>query len=165
MCPFRPIPLTHTPLSGKPPTWNIQNRSLDSSAGIDQLRPSIDSGLEDSDLRVQHSLLTAPSFVCEMLPNECVSRHQILVLQDSVHLSDPAYQINAMTAPDSLLEVLDNQPIRPWLNLLMDSPVVLMKLSMDWRVKPCTRELLVGAVSPVGWAMRRITSIQSQKDK
>ncbi|KAI9610516.1 hypothetical protein H4Q26_006658 [Puccinia striiformis f. sp. tritici PST-130] len=82
----------------------VEGCSLFIQPHIDQLWPFIDSGLEDSDSRVRRAACTALSCICEMLVDECASRHQTLVPRVSALLNDPACQRNAMTALDGLLE-------------------------------------------------------------
>ncbi|KAI9627389.1 hypothetical protein KEM48_009876 [Puccinia striiformis f. sp. tritici PST-130] len=94
----------------------VEGCSLFIQPHIDQLWPFIDSGLEDSDPRVRRAACTALSCICEMLVDECASRHQTLVPRVSALLNDPACQRNAMTALDGLLEVLDDQTIGLYLN-------------------------------------------------
>ncbi|POW08844.1 hypothetical protein PSHT_09376 [Puccinia striiformis] len=98
----------------------VEGCSLFIQPHIDQLWPFIDSGLEDSDSRVRRAACTALSCICEMLVDECASRHQTLVPRVSALLNDPACQRNAMTALDGLLEVFDDQTIGLYLNPLME---------------------------------------------
>ncbi|PLW48719.1 hypothetical protein PCASD_03169 [Puccinia coronata f. sp. avenae] len=116
---------------------------------IDQLWPFIDSGLEDSDLRVRRAACTALSCVCEMLVDECASRHQILVPRVSALLNDPACQRNAMTALDGLLEVLDDQTIGPYLHPLMERLVPMIDSA-----PPKLKGTVVGAIGSAAYAAK-----------
>ncbi|KAA1069346.1 hypothetical protein PGT21_021745 [Puccinia graminis f. sp. tritici] len=79
----------------------VEGCSLFIQPHIEQLWPFIDTGLEDSDPRVRRAACTALSCICEMLVDECASRHQILVPPVSALLNAPACQRNAMTALDT----------------------------------------------------------------
>ncbi|PLW27451.1 hypothetical protein PCANC_24712 [Puccinia coronata f. sp. avenae] len=116
---------------------------------IDQLWPFIDSGLEDSDLRVRRAACTSLSCVCKMLVDECASRHQILVPRVSALLKDSACQRNAMTALDGLLEVLDNQTIGPYLHPLMERLGPMIDSA-----PPKLKGTVVGAIGSAAYAAK-----------
>ncbi|KNF05141.1 hypothetical protein PSTG_01769 [Puccinia striiformis f. sp. tritici PST-78] len=127
----------------------VEGCSLFIQPHIDQLWPFIDSGLEDSDPRVRRAACTALSCICEMLVDECASRHQTLVPRVSALLNDPACQRNAMTALDGLLEVLDDQTIGLYLNPLMER-----LLPMIDTAPPKLKGTVVGAIGSAAYAAK-----------
>lgn len=127
----------------------VEGCSLFIQPHIDQLWPFIDSGLEDSDPRVRRAACTALSCVCEMLVDECASRHQVLVPRVSALLNDPACQRNAMTALDGLLEVFDDQTIGIYLHPLMERLVPMIDSA-----PPKLKGTVVGAIGSAAYAAK-----------
>ncbi|KAA1120500.1 hypothetical protein PGTUg99_007062 [Puccinia graminis f. sp. tritici] len=131
----------------------VEGCSLFIQPHIEQLWPFIDTGLEDSDPRVRRAACTALSCICEMLVDECASRHQILVPPVSALLNAPACQRNAMTALDTaldgLLEVLDDQTIGLYLHPLMERLVPMIDSA-----PPNLKGTVVGAIGSAAYAAK-----------
>ncbi|KAG0148490.1 hypothetical protein CROQUDRAFT_669862 [Cronartium quercuum f. sp. fusiforme G11] len=116
---------------------------------VEQLWPFIDSGLEDSDMRVRRAACTALSCVCEMLTDECGQRHSILLPRVTALLNDPDCQRNAMTALDGLLEVFDDEAIGLYLRPLMERLVPMINSA-----PPKLKGTVVGAIGSAAYAAK-----------
>ncbi|OAV92267.1 hypothetical protein PTTG_27677 [Puccinia triticina 1-1 BBBD Race 1] len=127
----------------------VEGCSLFIQPHIDQLWPFIDTSLEDNDPRVRRAACTALSCICEMLVDECASRHEILVPRVSALLNDPTCQRNAMTALDGLLEVLDDQTIGLYLHPLMERLVPMIDSA-----PPKLKGTVVGAIGSAAYAAK-----------
>ncbi|KAI8455660.1 karyopherin Kap123 [Phakopsora pachyrhizi] len=139
---------------------------------VEQLWPFIDAGLEDGDVRVRRASCAALSCICEMLPEECGKRHEVLIPRVSALLNDDSCQRNAMTALDGLLEAFDGETIGLYLHPLMERLVPMIDTA-----PPKLKGTVVGAIGSAAYAakgafepyfdacMQRITPFLSLKDE
>ena len=86
---------------------------------MDELWPFVESGLRDPDAIVRKSSCITVGCLCEMLDEECASKHAVLLPLIMELINAPETQRSACTALDALLEVMGND-IAQYLPAIME---------------------------------------------
>ena len=86
---------------------------------MNELWPFVEAGLKDPEAVVRKAACVALGCLCEMLEDECASKHATLLPIIMELINNPETQRSACTALDSLLEVMGND-ISQYLPAIMD---------------------------------------------
>lgn len=86
---------------------------------MDELWPFVESGLRDPDAIVRKSSCITVGCLCEMLDEECASKHAVLLPLIMELINAPETQRSACTALDALLEVMGDD-IAQYLPAIME---------------------------------------------